>query len=185
LLLAVLGIATALAAGAVPAFTAGNGTILGTVNVPLPPAPCLTQNGATVDFGTLPFADPAASGLALQTASPAIRVTSCSPAPEKILGAASDATIPSGGSWDAGDANVANTCTVGLNHYQPGWTKNNVLQGRLYNPRPDGSFAAQSPPTLAAGGAVDVSFWLQMPCRGSVGAGETASMTFFMLAVLE
>lgn len=179
LISALLG-SSVLVAGAMPAFTADNGSVVGTVSVPVPPAPCFTLDRSTVDFGTQPFSDPAAIVTPGSPAFPPVQVTSCSTAAENVLGAASDATVPSGGSWDAAEADNSNTCAIGLNSYKPGWS----YGGRLYNPRPDGSFAPQAGLDLAAGEGVPVVFHLQMPCRGSAGAGENVSMTFMLLAVL-
>ena len=175
-------VVVAAAATAVPAFTADSGTVTATVTAQAPPAPCITLSRSTVDFGTLPFSDPAVSPTPLHTASPAVRVTSCSTAAENVFGAVSDAAIASGGSWDVTDRNDSNTCDVGLNSSKPGWNHPNI-SGRLYNPRPDGSFAPQPPLALAASAGADVTYWIQMPCRGSDGAGQTASMTFHLLAV--
>jgi hypothetical protein len=175
-----------LAAGAVPALTAtpgsASGSVVGTVSVPAPPAACITLSGSTVDFGTLSFSDPAAASTPIAVASPSIRITSCSTASLTILGAASDATMPSGGTWDAGNA-FSNTCAIGLNTYEARWSTP-VGGGQLYNPNSDGSFASQPGFPLVAGAGGDVTYRLLMPCRGSVGAGETASITFYTLAVL-
>ena len=43
------------AVGAVPAFTADNGTIVGTVTAGAPPAPCIQLSTTTFDYGTLAF----------------------------------------------------------------------------------------------------------------------------------
>jgi hypothetical protein len=182
-ILSALLAATALAAGAMPAFTATPaGTVVGTVTVPAPPAACITLSGSTVAFGTLSFSDPTVASTPIASASPAIRITSCSTASQTVVGAASDATITSGGSWDAGNA-FNNTCEMGLNRYEAIWGTP-VGGGLIYNPNADGSFASQPGFPLAAGAAGDVTYKLKMPCRGSVGAGETASITFYTLAVL-
>jgi hypothetical protein len=157
------------------------------VSVPVPPAPCFTLDGTSVDFGTLSFSDPAAAETPLESASPAIRVTSCSSAAERITGAASNATFAVVGRfWEAMDSNTANTCDVatggGVDLYAPFWHRPGG-QGRLYNPRPDGSFVGTGF-QLAAGAGGDITYQLKMPCRGSVGAGGTASITFYLLAVL-
>jgi hypothetical protein len=174
--------ATALAASAVPAFTADNGSVVATVSIAPPPAPCLTLSTGAVNFGTLPFSDPAAASTPTNSASPGVRVTSCGTADEKIFLAASDATTASGGSWDVASSSSSNTCSHGSNVYEPHYASP-LGSGRLYNPRNDGSFATQLT-VLSDGTLVDLTFRIQMPCRGSVGAGETASMTFMTLAVV-
>jgi hypothetical protein len=181
-MLVALMAATALAGSAVPALSAGNGSVAGTVQAAVPPAPCITLSGTTVDFGTLSFSDPAAASTPITSATPGIRVTSCSTASQTVFGAASDATMPSGGRWDAGNA-FSNTCAIGLNTYEALWGTP-VGGGQLYNPNADGTFAPQPGFPLAAGAAGDVTYRMKMPCRGSVGAGETASMTFYTLALL-
>ena len=173
----------ALTLGAAPALPAETGSIVATVAVPAPSAPCLTLNGGAVDFGTASFSDPAAPSTPSKAGTPAIRVTSCTTAPETIFAAVSDASISTGGSWDVASVTRSNTCTFGLNTYMADWT-NRAGSGRIYNPLPNGSFGGFGLP-LAAGQGDDVTFSIQMPCRGSVGAGGTASMTFSMLAVLD
>ncbi len=54
-LVVALLVGTALAAGAVPAFTADNGTIVGTVSVEAA-APCIQLSATALDYGVHPFA---------------------------------------------------------------------------------------------------------------------------------
>jgi hypothetical protein len=173
---ALLG-AAALAAASGPAFSSDNGSVVATVNVAPPPAPCITLSTTAVDFGTLSFADPAAASTPLVTASPAVHVTSCSTADEKLMLAASDATTTSGGTWHDAAAYYPNTCSAGPNAYEPQWSSP-TRGGLLYNT------PTQITPTLLAAQGFDVRFLMRMPCRGSAGAGETATMTFTTLAVL-
>ena len=175
LLTAVLGCA-ALAVGAIPAFTANSGSVVATVNVPPPPAPCVTVDQATVDFGTLSFSDPAAAGTPTQYASPAVRVASCATTLEHIDVRASAATTTSGGVWQALSSITtapANTCQRGVNVYIPYYSES-FGDVRIPN----------RIPSLNPGVGATLTFGIKMPCRGSVGAGESASMTFSMLAVL-
>jgi hypothetical protein len=168
--LAVLG-----AAG--PAFTADNGSVAATVSVAQPPAPCITLSTGAVDFGTLPFSDPAAASTPISVASPGVHVTSCSTADENISLAASDATTASGGTWDGASSAFSNTCSLGPNVYEPYYGSPNG-GGLLYNT------PTQVGPVLGAAQGEDLTLKMRMPCRGSVGAGGTASITFTTLAAL-
>jgi hypothetical protein len=174
-----LGVAV-LAAGAVPAFTADSGSVVATVNVGAPPAPCLTLSTSAVDFGTLPFSDPAAASTPTERASPSVHVASCSTAPEVVWLGANDATTASGGTWGIpGGLNSENTCSLGPNLYLPSYATSSPFlgAGRLYR-------SWVSLPTFAPNAGTDLTFQIQMPCQGSVGAGETASMTFTVAATI-
>jgi hypothetical protein len=175
--------ATALAASAVPAFTADNGSVVATVSVAPPPAPCIMLTPGSIGFGTLPFSDPAAASTPLQDASPQVHFTSCATAGENLFLAASDATTASGGSWDVPNFGNDNTCTSGSNLYQPYFASFAFGSGRLYNPAADGTYFTRVG-AFSAGQAADLKFQINMPCRGSAGAGEIVSMTFSALAVL-
>lgn len=171
----------AIAVGAVPAFTADSGSVGATVTVPPPPAPCLTVSVTSVDFGTLEFSDPAASGTPRELAAPSTTVRSCSTAPEYINVRGSTATTASGGVWSplrTFSTVPANTCTLGSNRH--------VLYavGTLLNLQLDTSFRRLASTPFNPGVGSGVGFEIKMPCRGSAGAGETASMTFSFLAVL-
>jgi len=175
---ALLG-AAVLAATAGPALSSDNGSVVGTVQVAQPPAPCITLSTDAIDFGTLQFSDPAAASTPLATGSPAVHVTSCSTADENLFASASAATA-SGGTWSLpspAQLGPGNTCAYGPNVYEPQWGSP-VGGGFLYGT------ATQIPPAIPAAQGMDVRFKIKMPCRGSVGAGATASMTFTTTAVL-
>jgi len=178
LILAAAMAATALVSAAMPAFSADSGSVVATVAVTLPPAPCITLSTGAVDFGTQSFSDPAAASTPIVDASPAVHVTSCSTAVEKLSLSASDATTISG-AWHISSTPPNNTCSLGPNVYEALYGPPGIKNFFYGNPTP---VANQG--TLAVGGATDLIFSLRMPCRGSAGAGETATMTFTTLAVL-
>lgn len=171
---------TAFAAGAVPAFTADSGSVVGTVRVPTPPAPCITLSGTAVDFGTLPFSDPAAVSTPNVDGSPSLALASCATAPEIVSLAATDATTASGATWAVADAVRQNTCQAGLNVYMPNYRTSGPFlgAGQLYRD------VRRSLPVFAPGGGTTLTYQIQMPCRGSAGAGGSATMTFSLLALI-
>jgi hypothetical protein len=170
----------ALAGGALPALTAENGTVVAKVSVPLPPAPCLTLDGVAVDFGTLSFSDPAAASTPLVAASPDVHVSSCSTTGENLSISATNAHTTSGGTWQVADQALDNTCSLGPNVYEAWYFVG--PNGNMFRSTPTPIFPGST--TLAAGGGVDITFKLRMPCRASAGGGETATMAFTTLAVL-
>src|SRR4051812_26297725 len=86
----------ALAATAVPAFTADSGNVTVSITVQAPVAPCLTVTPGSVNFGTLPFSTNAGAGLSSGEAN--VTVGNCGTAGQNLLGSTTDATGPSG-SW--------------------------------------------------------------------------------------
>ena len=170
----------ALAVSALPALSDDHGTVVASVNVVATATPCITLDRSTVSFGTLELSDPAATATPLNDASNPIRVGSCATAAEDIYLAVDAATTPSGGTWRAALTSPANTCADGTNFYQPFYATSRFGSGRLFE-----SPTLPSTPTwsgLAASDAEDLTLRLKMPCRGSAGAGETASFTLFVLA---
>jgi hypothetical protein len=183
LMAALLGSAM-LVAGAVPAFTADNGTITGTVSVPAPPAPCIELSTSTLDFGTQPFA---ASGASSQGYSSAMGLTNCSTALERYFVSATNAAGPSGGwaltqSWG--------TCDGQLNRY--GLASEERPEGRLgpgLRTTPIALFHTRpGVPDLLTwydpGETDSFAFRIGMPCIGSDGAGESFSFTIALLALV-
>ena len=183
LLIAALLGSSVLVAGAMPAFTADSGSVVGTVNVPPAPVPCLTVSVSAIGFGTQPFSDPALAITPIVNASPAIHLTACSTAAQRVSMAASDAATASGGTWDVPDIGERNTCGFGPNVYPTASRARDhdrAPRGRLYNAFTELNGFQPMP----AGFETDVTAGLQMPCRGSAGAGECVTMTFSFLAVL-
>jgi hypothetical protein len=183
-----LAVTTALAAcvalivGALPALTADRGTVVATVNV-ADATPCITLDRSTVSFGTLQLADPAATATPVNDADNPVRVGSCASAAEDVQLSVGQVTTTSGGTWRASGLSPANTCADGQNFWQPYYATSRFGSGRLYEfgtpGAPDVRLTA-----LAAGDAENLTLRLKMPCRGSAGAGETASFTLFLLAVI-
>jgi hypothetical protein len=178
---ALSGIA-ALAAGALPALSVDRGTVVATVNVAdPPPSLCILLDRSTVSFGTLQLSDPAAAATPVNDASNPVRVTSCAGGAEDVELSVDRVTTTSGGTWRASGLSPANTCADGLNFHQPYYATSRFGSGRLYE---FGTPGVTIPRLvgLAAGDAENVTLRLKMPCRGSAGAGETASFTLFVEA---
>jgi type 1 fimbria pilin len=174
-LVAVLVLASvALAAGAVPAFTADSGTISVSITAQAPPAPCIELVGGTlVDFGTHAFSTLNQPSSGPGDIEPSFR--NCSSADEEILIHGADATGPSA-TWTL-DPNGPYPCDAGSprNTYQLGST----VEGSTL-------LLANTPATLLASAAPAVehtlALFLVMPCAGSDGAGQTLTTSVELTA---
>jgi len=181
---AVLFGATALAVGAVPAFTADSGTIAGTVTAAAPPAPCIQLSTTSLDFGTAPFGPPQVLRVGI---SGAITFTNCSTAVSSFGIAGTDAAGPAG-PWTLTDG--WRICDGRLNRYGLLWF--DVPEG--FN----GDTLSTTPKTLThyrapantleqtfnPGEADAFRFSIYMPCAGSNGAGETYSFSIGLTATV-
>ena len=139
-------------------------------------APCITVTPASVDFGTLGFSpDNAAPAAGYQS----ISYTNCGGASEQILGRGTDA-LGAGGSptWTL-DPKDGEICPGrGLNNYRLG--VQSTLQPTLIV-----AFTTtdQAIETVAASatGAIN-RLYINMPCAGSSGAGNTMSFQAYFTA---
>jgi hypothetical protein len=184
-ILSALLAATALAAGAMPAFTADNGSITGTVTVPAPPAPCIQLSTTSVDFGTVLFNPLQVSHVGISD--PITTLTNCSTAVSSFAIAGTDANGPAG-PWTLTDG--WRSCDGRLNRYGLLWF--DVPEG--FN----GDTISTSPKTLThhrgssttvvqtfdPGEADAFRFSLTAPCVGSNGAGQTYSFSIGLTATV-
>jgi len=170
---------TALAASAVPAFSADNGTVNAKVTVA---APCLTVSltaGATqLDFGTTPFGGGSSY-------SNGISLTNCASAAENISARGTNATsTTSTASWTLQDS--PRTCPSTPNVYvlaTQAWNSDGTL---TLGPG-SATFLSTSDKPLVSGlspGSRPVFTSISVPCPGSAGAGETMSFQFIYTASL-
>ena len=179
LIIAAVGL-TALAAGAVPAFTADNGTVTLTVTAAAPASPCIefaTPPGTQVGFGTHPFSTAAQVSTGLGDVAP--RFSNCATVSESFLISGTDATS-SATTWTLAGG-VGNPCpTQGVYRlfYNTdnfgSWpiTKTNALLQNLSN----------QATTFAAGEAHNLGIELAMPCQGTGGGGQTFSLSVNLVA---
>ena len=174
--------ATVLAASAAPAFTADNGSIVGTVSVPAPPAPCIQLSDGALDYGVRPFSTPDAIG----SFGRAFVLTNCGEAGENVLASATDASGPSG-SWTllAWPTFVGNPCPT-TNTFSLLWgiSEPNFLNMSLSGTPRMGTDTTGAPWVVPAGRASVSGLSLFMPCQGSNGAGETKTFTATFTAVV-
>jgi hypothetical protein len=184
-ILAALLAATALAASAAPAFSGDSGSIVGTVSVPAPPAPCIQLSTTSLDFGTQAFAT---NGAHVQ-AGRDFSVTNCSPAVSQFTIAGTNATGP-GGVWSLTD-NWFN-CDGTLNRYGLRWDENEAgtfwSGGPLITtPRVLGHVVEslnQWVMTWNPGDAETERVSVEMPCAGSNGAGQQFSFSIGLIATV-
>ena len=170
------------AATAVPAFSAGTGTVAVSITAQAPPAPCLTVSPGSVNFGTLPYSTN--NGAGLKEGDTDITVNFCGTATgQNLLGSATPATS-SGGSWIplAYDGTI-HPCPA-LNQYYVsifGFTSTALYMADT--PAPVLHSLGGTPEVFPAG---DKGFRLSliMPCQGSNGPGETKSLTATFTAVV-
>jgi hypothetical protein len=171
----------ALAAGAVPAFTADNGSITGTVSVP--DAACIELSSTSLDYGTVPFA---ASGSASRGFSSAITFTNCSSAVSRFAMSGTDAS-GTGGSWSLTDDWL--NCDGRLNRYGLFEVETDGFPGVYLTTAPKTLVHHRAPAntvedTFGPGEADELAFILDMPCAGSAGAGRTFSFSVAMTATV-
>jgi hypothetical protein len=183
--LAVLG----LAAGAVPAFTADNGTVTVSVTAQAPAAPCLTVAPGTVDFGTLPFSRPGIPNISSGNAS--LTTTNCGTANQNLLGSATDATGPTGPWFLATSTGTPNPCGQGVEGANSFFLRIAPLSAGapfdvLFLSRTPTLVPAPlgGPAVFPAGSSHSTQLRLYMPCEGSEGAGETKTLTATFTAVV-
>lgn len=181
-LLCTLGlVAAALAATAVPAFTAETQSLNLTVTVQPPPSPCLafaTPPGTNVSFGTARFAT--VTSRSMPTGDIAPRFRNCGTANEQVTITGSDATSPST-TWRLTEWDESHCATLPLVNAYALWF--GVDGGGIY--RFVGATTGQQVLAAATPGA-DHTLELEMvmPCAGSAGAGETFTFSVMLTAAV-
>jgi hypothetical protein len=188
LLITIAAVATAcLAAGAVPALTADNGSVTVTITAQPAAAPCITVAPTSLDFGTLAFSAPSSiSRKFIGGAGTSPTVTNCGTAGQWMTITGSDAS-GSTGSWTPSGAPAdTNPCpdldTFNLTAYREAdTTQDHRLTSSTVLVRAVGGVG---PYVQAAGGSDNFGFTLDMPCQGSNGAGEQKTLTVTFTAAL-
>jgi hypothetical protein len=174
---------TMLAAGAVPALSADNGTIVGTISVPAV-TPCIQISTTSLDFGSASFA---AQGADSRAESAGVGVTNCSTVESGITMTGSDATN-AGSTWSLTDDWL--NCDGRLNRYglfQFELPERFSGQYLITTPR---TLVHRRPPTndpvqtFAAGESETLGFQVAMPCVGSNGAGQTFTFNIGLTATV-
>jgi hypothetical protein len=172
----------ALAATAVPAFTADNGTITVSITAQAAVAPCVTVSPGTVDFGTLPFSTD--DGAGLSQGSSDITVGFCGSASgQNLMGSTTNASSASG-AWTPQPLTTSIDVCPATDRFMLGvfgfTTPQLVLTG---TPAPVlGSLGG--PPAVFPAGDKVFRMTFYMPCQGSNGAGETKTLTTTFTAVV-
>jgi hypothetical protein len=190
--LGVLAVA-ALAATAVPAFTADDLGLSLTVTVavpPPPPAPCVTfatPPGTQVNFGTRAFSKPGFNSFGTGDVAP--RFSNCGTATESLFVAGTDAqTVCSAPcavhTWTL-IGGSGSSCPVLINKY--------ILAYGIDGGGPIASVTKATAPLIKPGGfpatytpgeAHDLSFVMEMPCEGSDGVGESFGQSVTLTATV-
>lgn len=156
-----------------------SGSLAGTVAVTFDTAgPCLIVHAASVDFGTVPFNDGSGGmspGTIDGTGDSEFSIENCSDGEIELLARGTDAqSRTSDAAWSLTSA--TDTCAPGPDHYglaDSGPTSITPL-----------TLLDQSVGLLTGGALRLTELFIQMPCVGSAGAGETFDLTVFFTAVL-
>jgi len=149
---------------AVPSMGADTGTVTNTVTTP---APCMTLDQATLDWGTIAF-NPL--GVPVETAYQVVNIGDCSDQAQNLLVAGTAATSSTSvAEWQLAAISLCGPLT---DLYQV--MADNVGDTDPGIPLEDAFF--QNIGGVPAFGTVGVEIGLTMPCEGSSGQGET--MTF-------
>lgn len=173
----------ALGAGAMPALTADNGSIVGTISVDAV-APCIALSTTALDYGTRPFAATGQSSFRYES----FTVTNCSTAESVFNVSGTNAAAGGGASWALTDDWTA--CDGTLNKYGlllaelPESFSNNSITTTpqtLWHYRAPANTVAN---TFLAGEAETFANGLYMPCVGSDGAGQTLSFGIALTATV-
>jgi hypothetical protein len=174
---ATLGIAV-LAMGAVPAFTADNGTVNVSVTASAPAGPCIEVTGTDVSFGTLPFSSTSQTGFAYGNVNPRFR--NCSTVDEDVAIEGSDATGPAA-TWALvpGLSNCGGSSPAldeyHLSYFVDGGNRQSVTKAKT---------ALLTSAAPAASPDHELVLQLITPCVGSKGAGQTFAASVVLTATL-
>lgn len=179
--------AAGLATGAVPAFTADNGSVTVTITAEPAAAPCITVAPTTFDFGTLAFSAPGTlSRRFVGGVGTTPTVTNCGTADQTLTMTGSNATGTSGSWTPTGAADGTNPCptldTYNLTGHREADANNEIrlTTSPVLVRAPGGALPyVQSPAS-----ADNYGFTINMPCQGSNGAGEQKSLTVTFTAAL-
>ena len=174
--------AITLAVGAAPAFTAGDGTIVGTVSVPA--AACIQLSTTTLNFGTSPFA---ANGSSTYGVSGDFGVTNCSTAASTFLISGTNAAGPQGADWALTDN--WESCDGSLNKYGLVWAEMPESFSGLSITTTPKTLLHHSPgatvkSTFDASESETLRGVAIMPCTGSDGAGQTRTFSIGLTATV-
>jgi hypothetical protein len=180
-LLATLGIATALGASGTPAFTAtpsNSGSVVGNVTA-VGGGACLQLTNTAVDFGTLPFSTP--TQLSSAQGNPTPTFQNCGNLNESISIAGSDASGVNP-AWQLSSKFAGNPCID-----VTGAAQINVY-GLAFDAPPVGRVQitkiATPIATYGAGITTPLALELEMPCVGSSGDGQVASFSVNLTAAI-
>jgi hypothetical protein len=169
-----------LAVGAVPAFTADNGTITVTITAEAPASPCIefaTPPGTQVGFGTRPFSTTAQVSSGLGDVAP--RFWNCSTATQTFLIAGTDA-VSSDSTWTLGGG-VGNPCpTQGI--YRLFYNTDNIGSWPIAKTNALLKNLSTGATTFTPGELHSLGLELAMPCQGTAGAGRTFSLSVNLTA---
>ena len=180
--------AAGLAAGAVPAFTADNGSVAVTITAQAAATPCITVAPTTLDFGTLSLSAPGSLStrfIGQNGLTPT--VTNCGTVGQEIFLASSNATGASGSWTPGGQAVNTNPCPA-INTFNLSANRDGVGQNffaRLSgSPVPALADNGQGSYVQSPGASDLFGFQLDMPCQGSNGAGEQKALTVTFTGVI-
>jgi len=181
LLLAALGIATALGVSVMPAYTAtpsDSGSVVGTVTA-LGGGACLQLSNTSASFGTLPFST--RTQLSAAQGNPTPSFQNCGNFNETISIAGTDAS-GANTSWHLDSGFAGNPCIDAR-----GAAQINVY-GLEFNAPPVGQVritkTATPISTYGAGVTTPLALQLDMPCVGSSGDGQVVSFSVNLTAAV-
>jgi len=174
-------VAAAIATTAVPAFTADTQSLSLTVTAQPPAAPCVefaTPPGTRVDFGSAPFSTQSVPSE--RTGNVAPRFSNCSTATESFLIAGTDAASGSS-TWALGEitspCQPLNTLDLVYSIDTYGYSRIATTSTALRNLHTGAT-------TFVAGEAHDLGLAITMPCLGSVGGGQSFSLSVTITALI-
>jgi type 1 fimbria pilin len=171
--------AFALAAGAVPAFTADSGSVTVSITAAPPAGACVLVSPDTVDFGTVPFSS-VNSGISYASRTVSIQSCATGTIKENVAVAGTNAVGPGGTRWTLATDLAQAGCTVDFYEMRlllgsaPSSILTNVIDTTPLNIR---NGTTGLPFEWSAGQAQDFELRLGMPCAGSNGAGQTKSLS--------
>jgi hypothetical protein len=175
--------AAALVAGAVPAFTADNGSVTVTITAEAQATPCITVAPTSLDFGTLQFSTAGSlSRRFIGGAGTSPTVTNCGTADQFMTITGSNASGTSGSWTISGEADGTNPCPTSDRFNLTGHREADANQGIQLTTSPVLVRAVGGVGPYVQGPSLsdNFGFTLDMPCQGSNGAGEqkTLAVTF-------
>lgn len=175
--------AAALAAGAVPAFTADTGSVTVTITAQPAATPCITVAPPTMDFQTMAFSTAGALSTRFVGGSgTSPTVANCGTADQFLTITGSDASGTSGSWAISGAARGTNPCPTVNSFNLTGHREADANQNILLTTSPVlvRAVGGVGPYVQGPGVSDNFGFTIDMPCQGSNGAGEqkTLNVTF-------